>query len=106
MIAIDIGIFLIIALLCWRGYQQRRLWLFYLGRLLEDLIQGRSFWSQLLRLGPLFVGWLLLCHWVNTHGWHGTAAGGILLAMTLGLNAMRTIEEQQKWEKEQCDILK
>jgi hypothetical protein len=106
VIAVDIGLFLIIALLCWRGYQQRQLWMFYLGRLLERMFNGRSFLRVLFSLGPMLVGWLLLCHWINTHGWHGLAAGGVLLAMTLGLNAMRNLEEKQKWEKEQCDILK
>ena len=102
---LDIGLFLMIALLCWRGYQKRQWWMFYLGRILEKGIQGKSFWRQFFSLGPLLVGWLLLCHWINTHGWHATAAGGILLAMTLGLNAMRNIEEDQKARSEKCDIL-
>jgi len=40
---------------------------------------------------------------LNTAGWHATAAGGILLAMTVGLDAMRKLEEQQKMEKTSCE---
>lgn len=104
MIAVDVGIFLLIAAICWHGYQKRRLWLFYLNELLGRLYRGRSFMHQLLAFGPVIVGWLLLCHWLNTRGWHGLAAGGILLAMMLGLEAMRALEEKQKTEKEECDI--
>jgi len=60
------------------------------------LCRGRGPWLQLLLFGPVVVGWLLFCHWVNTHGWHATAAGGILFAMTVGLQAMRSVEEEQK----------
>ncbi|MDQ6987764.1 MAG: hypothetical protein Q9M25_08175 [Mariprofundaceae bacterium] len=53
---------------------------------------------QFLSFGPLVVVWLLLCHWLNTHGWHATAASGMLVAMMLGLEAMRSAEERQKKE--------
>jgi len=39
----------------------------------------------------------------NTHGWDARAAGGMLIGMTIGLEAMRIAEEDQKWKQEQCD---
>jgi len=92
-------------LLFWDGYGHRKLWFCFLGKWLANICRYRVYWRQLLVVGPLIVIWLLFCHWVNTHGWHGIAASGIFIAMMLGLNAMRQIEEQQKWEKEQCDTL-
>ncbi len=103
-IAVDISMFSLIAFVCWRGYQKRQLWLFYADALVGRLYRGRRVMRQLLGFAPLIVGWLLLCHGLNTGGLHGLAAGGVLLAMTLGLYAMRDLEEKQKWEKEECDI--
>ncbi|OIO70216.1 MAG: hypothetical protein COW19_08145 [Zetaproteobacteria bacterium CG12_big_fil_rev_8_21_14_0_65_55_1124] len=100
---LDIALLVGIALLCWRGYRENGLWLCYVGQLLHRLLRGKGFWGQLFRFAPVVVGWLLLCHWVNTAGWHATAAGGILLAMTVGLDAMRKLEEQQKLEKTSCE---
>ena len=102
-IAINVVMFSLIALICWRGYQRRQWWLFYADELIGRLYRGKGFMRQLFGFGPLIVVWLLLCHWLNTQGWYGLAAGGILLAMTHGLYAMRDLEEKQKWEREQCD---
>jgi len=101
---LDILFFAVIAGLCWRGYQQRRSWLLVAVGLIWSLGRGYGLWRQVFHYAPVIVGWLLLCHWVNTHGWHGLAAGGILFAMTLALHAMRSWEEQQKQEKRQCNI--
>jgi len=103
MTALDIVLFILIALLCWRGYHKNVIWLFYAGRILERLLGGKGFWAQLFSFAPVAIGWLLLCHWINTAGWHATAAGGILLAMTVGLDAMRKLEEKQKMEKTSCE---
>jgi uncharacterized membrane protein len=100
---LDIALFIGLALLCWRGYRGNGTWLIYIGQLLHRLLRGKSFWGQLFRFAPLAITWLLLCHWVNTAGWHATAAGGILLAMTIGLDAMRKLEEEQKLEKTLCE---
>jgi len=101
-IALDIALFLGIALLCWRGYYGKGLWLLYANQFMQRLLHGKGFWGQLVSSAPLVVGWLLLCHRVNTAGWHASAAGGILLAMTVGLDAMRKLEERQKVEKSSC----
>jgi len=103
MTALDIVLFMLIALLCWRGYRGNGLWLFYSGSLLHRLLHGKGFWGQLFSFAPIAIGWLLLCHWVNTAGWHATGAGGILIAMTIGLDAMRKLEEKQKMEKTSCE---
>lgn len=100
---LDLVFFVIIAMLCWRGYRGGALWLTCIGRVLYRLLNGKSFSGQLLRFAPLAVGWLMLCHRVNTEGWHATAAGGIMIAMTIGLDAMRTLEEQQKTERTSCE---
>ena len=100
---LDVLSLIAITLLCWQGYHKRQLWLYVLAGLIGRLYQGKSFMWQLLGFGPLIVIWLLFCHWLNTQGMHATAAGGILLAMTLALQSMRALEEKQKWEKEQCD---
>lgn len=103
LIAMDVAVLIAIVLLCWRGYRGDGTWLPFVGQLLSRLLNGRGFWGQLLCFAPLSVGWLMLCHWVNTAGWHATAAGGILIAMTVGLDAMRKLEEQQKLEKSSCE---
>ncbi len=103
MMALDIALFAVIAGLCWQGYQKRRLWFVVPLYLWLRLGKGRGFWQQFLIYGPAIVVWLLLCHWVNTHGWHATAAGGMLIAMTIGLQAMRMAEDEQKWNKKQYD---
>jgi len=103
MLALDILLLAAIAWLCWQGYHKRRLWFVVPLYLWLKLGKGRGFWKQFLIFGPATVCWLLLCHWINTHGWHATAAGGMLFAMTTGLEAMRMAEEEQKWNREQCD---
>lgn len=92
-----------IALLCWRGYQGHGVWLSVVGQMLYRLLHGHGFWDQLLRFAPIAIGWLMLCHRVNTAGWHALGAGGILIAMTDGLDAMRKLEEQQKMERTSCE---
>jgi len=100
---LDVALFALIALLCWRGYRGIDPWLMHFVQWLGRILQGKGFWRQLFTFGPIIVGWLLLCHRVNTLGWHATAAGGILLAMTVGLDAMRRLEEQQKRERSSCE---
>ncbi len=103
LMALDILLLIAIAILCWRGYRNRSLWLDVVGQLLAHLLRNKGFWGQLFSFAPVVVGWLLLCHRINTAGWHATAAGGILLAMTIGLDAMRNLEEEQKLEKAPCE---
>jgi len=103
LIALDILLFTAITTICWRGYRYRSLWLAVVGQLLARLLCRKGFWGQLFSFAPIAISWLLLCHWVNTAGWHATAAGGILLAMTVGLDAMRNLEEKQKMEKSSCE---
>ncbi len=105
MILVDLAMLGLILALCWSGYRRRRPWLEFLVLMLMQMGRGRSALMQLLGFGPITVGWLLMCHWINTHGWHGTAAGLVLLAMTVGLALMRGFEEMQKWEKGSCDSL-
>ncbi len=83
-----------VAALCWRGYRQRPLWFSLPISLLLAVGHGRGFLAQLLLYGPLVVGGLLLCHWINGRGWHATAAAGILVGMTAGLEAMRRVEAE------------
>lgn len=97
---LDISAFLLIAMLCWRGYQLRQNWFCLIPYLLWRQCQGRGVARQLLVFSPVVVGWLILCHWLNAHGWHATGAGGMLFAMTLGLDAMRSVEERQKKENQ------
>jgi len=104
ILALDIALFAAIAGLCWQGYQKRRLWFVVPVYLWLKLGKGRSFWMQFLVFAPATVTGLLLCHWINTHGWHATAAGGMLFGMTIGLEAMRIAEEEQKWKREICDV--
>jgi|GEM_PF-3181725 len=103
LIALDIAFLVAIAVACWRGYQGRRMWMPLLTQMLYRLLHGKGFWGQLLRFAPLAIIWLMLCHRVNNLGWHATAAGGILIAMTIGLDAMRRFEEQQKTERSSCE---
>jgi len=103
LIVIDIAIFLGIALICWRGYRGSSIWLGVVAQLLFRLLHGKGFWGQLMRFAPMAIGWLMLCHRINTAGWHATAAGGILIAMSIGLDAMRRFEEQQKLERTSCE---
>ncbi|RLL54739.1 hypothetical protein D8Y20_02870 [Mariprofundus sp. EBB-1] len=60
------------------------------------LAEGRAAIVQLLIYAPLFVVWLLACHWLDVQGWHGLGASGIGFAMLLGLQALRMLEENQK----------
>ncbi|MDX8402325.1 MAG: hypothetical protein R8K47_06815, partial [Mariprofundaceae bacterium] len=60
-------------ILLWvRACRRRQTWMSWLVTVFLHGLAGRSAWAQLARFGPLAVGWLLLCHWVNTHGWHVT----------------------------------
>ena len=103
LIALDITLLVAITILCWRGYRYRSAWLAIVAQLLAQLLRRKGFWGKLFSFAPIAIGWLLLCHWVNNAGWHATAAGGILLAMTVGLDAMRNLEEKQKMEKVSCE---
>jgi len=99
-IVFDIIEFAAIAFFCWRGYMGRQLWLALTVHLLGRLYQNKGFFRQLFVMGPILVGWLLLCHWLNHLGAHGLAAGFMLLAMTIALYTMRDLEERQKQERE------
>jgi hypothetical protein len=99
MILIDIILFILIAWSCWQGYSKRQMWLSVIAHLLARLYRGKGYWHQLFTLGPIIVVWLLLCHWLANHGARGLGAGGLLLAMTLGLDGMRHFEEKQKLER-------
>ncbi|RMH61915.1 MAG: hypothetical protein D6678_02485 [Zetaproteobacteria bacterium] len=96
----NLFLFAIVAGLCLRAYQRRQAWLVAVAGLLFKVGRDRSLVAQCLLLGPVVVGWLLACHWLNTHGWHGPAAGGIALAMTVGMQLMRDWEERQKGLRE------
>jgi len=100
VIVLHIAVFALIAFLCVRGYQKRQLWLELANHLLGKLYRGKGYWRQLFVLGPVIVIWLLFCHWLNNRGAYGLAAGGILFAMTLALDSMRSLEERQKRERE------
>ncbi|MDX8413043.1 MAG: hypothetical protein R8J85_03055 [Mariprofundales bacterium] len=100
---LDFALLVVIATLCRQGYQQRKLWFTVPVQLFLRLGRGRGFAMQLLIYGAPTVAGLLLCHWINTHGWHATAAGGILIGMMVGMEAMRIAEEEQKWRQKQCD---
>ena len=100
---LDIILFAAIATVCWQGYHKRRLWFVIPVYVWLRMGKGRSFWVQFMIFAPTTVCGLLLCHWVNTHGWHATAAGGMLFGMTLGLEAMRIAEEESKYKKELYD---
>ncbi|OIO66248.1 MAG: hypothetical protein CO186_09445 [Zetaproteobacteria bacterium CG_4_9_14_3_um_filter_49_83] len=103
MMLLDILLLLAVTAGCWYSYQRKLSWLQQVNFLLLRLFAGYGFLRQLLTFSPLLVGYLLSCHWLNTHGWHATAAGGMVLAMTIGLNAMRSFEEQQKLEITSCE---
>lgn len=104
MTGLDIAALGVISLVCWQGYHKRRLWFVVPVYLFLRLGKGLSFWVQFFIYGLPTVSGLLLCHWINTHGWHATAAGGMLFGMVIGLEAMRIAEDEQKWNREQqCD---
>lgn len=96
MLIADIAMLLLISFVSWRGYRDRQTWFRLIPHLIWTRCQGRSFLMQLLIFGPVIVGWLLLCHFVSTHGWQATAAGGMLFGMALALEALRSAEERQK----------
>jgi len=98
-IALDIAVFVVICFIIWPAYRERQPWFCMIPHFLYRQCRGRGFIRQLLIFGPAVVAWLLLCHWLNGQGWHATAAGCILFAMTLGLEAMRSAEERQKTDK-------
>lgn len=97
--ATDIIILLLILVFCWHGYQYRQTWFRIIPHLMWRICRDRGLLWQLLIFGSTVVGWLLFCHWINAHGWYATAAGAMLFAMALGLEAMRSAEERQKMEE-------
>jgi len=101
--ALDIAILALILFTCWRGYQQRRLGLCIIPALLLYIGKQKPFWIRFLIYAPVFVAWLLLCHWIDVKGWHAMAAGLMAFAMTLGLEAMRQVEELQRIKNKPCE---
>ncbi len=95
-LVLDIAILVGILFACWRGYQQRQPWLYLISALLLRLGSQKYFGIRFFVYAPVFVGWLLLCHWLDVKNWTATAAGLMVFAMTLGLEAMRQTEERQK----------
>jgi len=95
-LAVDIVILAAILFASWRGYHQRNIWFCVIPGLLLHIGRQKPFWIRFLVYAPIFVSWLLLCHWLNAHGWHATGAGLLAFAMTIGLEAMRQTEEHQK----------
>ncbi|MDX8391920.1 MAG: hypothetical protein R8K53_05055 [Mariprofundaceae bacterium] len=95
-LAIDVGALAVLLFVCWRGYQQRRFWLCTMTALLLHIGRERVFCFRFVIYSPIFVGWLLLCHWMDVKGWHATAAGLMALSMTIALEAMRQSEERRK----------
>jgi len=102
-IALDITILTGILFVCWHGYQQRKLWLCMIPALLLRIGRQKSFWTRFFIYAPVFVGWLLLCHWIDVKGWHAISAGLMAFAMTLGLEAMRQVEEFQRIKNKPCE---
>jgi len=87
--------FLCITPFLW-AYHQQHTWFQWLPYALLRLGKGRSFFIQWLIYSPMFVIWLLLCHWLDVKAWHGVAAALIAFAMLLALQAMRQLENQHK----------
>ena len=96
MPALNILTFFILVALLIRAYHMQQLWLRVVSYFVLQWGKGRSFFIQLLIYSPVFVGWLMLCHWIDMKGWHGLAAAGMAFAMLLALQSMRMIEEKQK----------
>ncbi len=78
------------------AYRRQALWLRLLVGFLLKPARGRSFVFQWFVYAPIFVSYLLLCHYLDVQEWYGLAASGIGFAMILGLQAMRQCEEKQK----------
>ena len=93
-------VFLVLLACLVRAYQRQQLWLRLVSHVAMQWGKGKSFVVQLLIYSPLFVGWLMLCHWIDVKGLHGLAAAGMAFAMLLALQAMRMVEEKQKKERE------
>ena len=93
---LNLAVFLILIGISLRAYQKQSLWLQLVPLSLLKLGENRSFFMQWLIYSPIFVIWLLLCHWLDVKEWHGLAAAGIGIAMIVALQAMRQLEEQQK----------
>ena len=87
--------------LCLWSYHQQALWFRLLTHVLLSLGKGRGFFKQWLIYAPIFVSWLLLCRWLDVKAWHGLAASLIAFAMLVALQAMRSLEEQQKRQREE-----
>jgi len=93
---LNLVIFFVLMGFALRGYQRQATWLRLIPFALLKFGEGRHFILQWLIYSPLFVSWLLLCHWVDVKGWHGLGAAFMGFAMLLGLQAMRHLEEEQK----------
>jgi hypothetical protein len=96
MFVFNIIIFAVLFALFVKAYQSQQLWLRFIPYILLRWGKNRAFFTQLLFYSPIFVGWLMLCHWIDVKGLHGLAAAGMAFAMLLALQAMRMVEEMQK----------
>jgi len=78
------------------AYHRQASWLRFIPYALLRFGRGKTFLIQWMIYSPIFVSWLLLCHWLDVKEWHGLAAAGMGFAMLLGLQGMRQWEEKQK----------
>ena len=100
MIVVHLIIFIVLMAFSIKAYQQQSLWLRLIPFLLLKWGEGRSFTWQLMIYSPIFILWLLGCHWLDARGWYGLGASGLGFAMLLGLQALKMIEEKQKTMRE------
>jgi len=100
MFALQLFIFLVLIVAILWSYHKQMLWIRLVPHVLWRWGKGRSFWLQWFIYSPLFVLWLLICHWLDVQGLQGVAAAMLGLAMVFGLQAMRDLEEKQKKERE------
>ncbi len=100
-LALDMGGLALLLAAGFQGYRQRAPWFTRIAAGLMAAVSNRGFFRRFLILAPVFVGWLLLCHWTDVRGFHATAAGLMALAMAVGLDAMRQFEESRHDKEEQ-----
>ncbi len=100
MFLLHVIIFIVLMAFSIKAYQHQSFWLRFIPFLLLKWGEGRSFAWQLMIYSPIFIIWLLSCHWLDAKGWYGLGASGLGIAMLLGLQALKMIEEKQKKMRE------